>query len=86
MAGPGGGAVGGGDVVWYRFDEPGGERVVDSSAQGNDGRIFLSPNFPIPYTNVTVDLAERAGSSALYLVFPKGEARINWLEFRRPGG
>jgi len=87
MAQSGGGALGGGNVVWYRFDEPGGDRVVDSSARGNDGRIFLAPNFPIPYTDVTVDLVERAGSSALSLVFPQGEARINWLEFKRaPGG
>ncbi|WP_250444460.1 family 43 glycosylhydrolase [Actinotalea sp. C106] len=33
---PGGGsAVGGGDVAWYRFDEEGGQEVVDSSPSGN---------------------------------------------------
>ncbi|WP_158685335.1 family 43 glycosylhydrolase [Microbacterium halophytorum] len=37
VAEPGGGdSVGGGDVAWYRFDETGGETVVDSSGSGND--------------------------------------------------
>ena len=39
VAEPGGGEIGGGDVAWYRFDEEGGEAVVDSSGRGNDATI-----------------------------------------------
>lgn len=39
---PGGGeTVGGGDVAWYRFDEPGGTAVLDSSGSGQDGTAFV---------------------------------------------
>jgi glycosyl hydrolase family 43/concanavalin A-like lectin/glucanase superfamily protein/ricin-type beta-trefoil lectin protein len=40
MAAPGGG-FGGGNVVWYRFDEEEGAAVVDSSGSGRDGTIIL---------------------------------------------
>lgn len=38
LASPGG-AVGGGNVVWYRFDEKDGPQAVDSSGRGRHGTI-----------------------------------------------
>ena len=35
-----GGTVGGGNVLWYRFDEPDGVRVVDSSGKGRHGTVI----------------------------------------------
>jgi DUF1680 family protein len=35
-----GGSVGGGDVAWYRFDEPGGSTAVDSSGKGRDATVI----------------------------------------------
>jgi DUF1680 family protein len=34
-----GGTVGGGNVVWYRFDEQGGMRATDSSGKGRHGTV-----------------------------------------------
>ena len=85
VAAPGGGALGGGNVAWYRFDEDRGEAVLDSSGHGRHGTVVLSDTAPIPFTDVTVGLAgARRGTLALYLVFPAGEARVNWLQFQRP--
>lgn len=36
-----GGTPGGGNVAWYRFDEPKGDIVTDSSGKGNDGTVEL---------------------------------------------
>ena len=35
-----GGSAGGGNVVWYRFDEPNGLTVTDSSGQGRHGTVI----------------------------------------------
>jgi len=32
--------LGGGNVAWYEFDEPGGEVAIDSSGRGNDATII----------------------------------------------
>lgn len=41
LTGSAGGSAGGGNVAWYRFDEPGGPTAVDSSGSGNDATIVL---------------------------------------------
>jgi hypothetical protein len=43
MAAPGGDALGGGNVAWYRFDEPDGATVLDASTNGNDGTVETVP-------------------------------------------
>jgi DUF1680 family protein len=35
-----GGSAGGGEVVWYRFDEDGGAVALDSSGNGRDATVF----------------------------------------------
>ena len=35
-----GGSVGGGNVLWYRFDEPDGKRATDSSGKGRHGLVI----------------------------------------------
>jgi PKD repeat protein len=77
---PGGGDVGGGNVAWYQFDEDGGTTATDSSGLGNDASILLAES-AATWQNVTVDLNQTEGTFPLYLVFPDGQARVNWLEF-----
>ncbi|WP_049567177.1 ThuA domain-containing protein [Streptomyces sp. SBT349] len=79
-ADPGGGDLGGGDVAWYQFDEDGGPTAVDSSGQGNDARVAIAES-AATWQNVTFDLSPTEGTFALYLVFPDGQARVNWMEF-----
>jgi hypothetical protein len=75
-----GGSVGGGNVVWYQFDEQGGATAVDSSGQGNHGVIAVSGS-AAGWTNVPVDLAPSSETIPLYLVFSEGSARVNWFDF-----
>jgi cytochrome c len=75
-----GGSVGGGNVAWYRFDEEGGTSAVDSSEQGNDGRIAVGDDIGT-WQSVDVDLRATEGTFPLYLVFPDGKVRVNWMEF-----
>ena len=79
-----GGDVGGGNIAWYRFDEDGGAHVADSSEQGNDARIVLAEG-AATWQNVTVDLKSTEGTFPLYLVFPDGQVRVNWMEFGAGG-
>ncbi|WP_162449643.1 ThuA domain-containing protein [Phytoactinopolyspora mesophila] len=83
MAAPGGGDVGGGNVAWYQFDEDGGTTALDSSAQENHATIAVSDTIA-SWANVTFDLAETSGTFPLHLVFPEGQARVNWMEFGDP--
>jgi DUF1680 family protein len=39
-----GGSVGGGNVLWYRFDERDGKRAKDSSGKGRDGTVIAPTN------------------------------------------
>ncbi len=80
-ASPGGGDVGGGNVAWYPFDEDGGSTAVDSSGQGNDATVVI-PEDTGTWQNVTIGLNQTEGGTfPLYLVFPDGQVRVNWLEF-----
>jgi len=45
MAAPGGGAVGGGNVAWYRFDEADGATVTDSSGSDREATVQTVPRF-----------------------------------------
>jgi alpha-L-arabinofuranosidase len=50
------GTTGGGDVAWYRFDEPGGGTAVDSSGAGHDATIELVTSDWEPVGPVTATL------------------------------
>ncbi|MDR7187105.1 hypothetical protein J2X85_004175 [Microbacterium trichothecenolyticum] len=59
---PGGGAeLGGGDVAWYRFDEQGGNSVLDSSETGNNATAVVPATTgnelqnPVPGTQCLTD-------------------------------
>ncbi|AYY13882.1 DUF1349 domain-containing protein [Actinobacteria bacterium YIM 96077] len=82
MDGPGGN-VGGGNVAWYEFDEDGGGTAVDSSGQDNHGTIAVSDSIAA-WQNVTFGLEETSGTFPLHLVFPEGQARVNWMHFGDP--
>ncbi|UED87592.1 ThuA domain-containing protein [Streptomyces profundus] len=77
---PGGGDLGGGDIAWYRFDEDAGATAVDSSGQGNDALVAIAET-AATWQDVTFALTPTEGTFALYLVFPDGQARVNWMEF-----
>ena len=51
-----GGTPGGGNVAWYRFDEPKGDTVTDSSGQGHDGTIELVATDWTPVADGGADL------------------------------
>ncbi len=45
MQAPGGGALGGGNVAWYQFDEASGSAVLDASGNGRDATVVTEPAF-----------------------------------------
>lgn len=80
-----GGTAGGGNVAWYRFDEEGGTTAVDSSGRGNDARIAVGEG-AATWQSVEVDLQATEGTFPLYLVFPDGKVRVNWMELHAAPG
>ena len=79
MASRPGGAVGGGNIAWYKFEESGGVRVIDSSVKGNDAAAEVSDAAGV-WQDVRLTLRRTAGTFPLHLVFPDNRVRVNWME------
>lgn len=69
MAAPGGDALGGGNVAWYRFDEDDGATVLDASGNGRDASVETSPEF----------VGDWPGQVFKHRLVPSGE-RVQWKD------
>jgi hypothetical protein len=69
MAAPGGGALGGGNVAWYRFDEDGGPAVPDSSTNGREASVETIPQF----------VGDWPGQVFKHRLVPSGD-RVEWKD------
>ncbi len=71
MTAPGGGALGGGNVAWYRFDEDSGPAVLDSSARDRDATVVTTPQFVGPWP----------GQVFKHRLVPSGD-RVQWKDLQ----
>jgi len=71
MGAPGGGALGGGNVAWYQFDEDGGAPVTDSSPNGRHGTVVTVPTF----------VGDWPGQVFKHRLVPSGD-RVQWKDLQ----
>ena len=89
VASPGGGpAVGGGDVVWYRFDEAGGSTVTDSSASAKSATAVVPVTTGDQLQNPTRGTQCLTGTDAgvLQSACVEGSAAQTWKLQEAEGG